>query len=148
MCDDRRNSERQSTAQYEGVLRARIYIRSSRDYNQGGFPTLAHLPLKTGGILLCTEKLIEFLPPGPSRSLFAARPSLLSPTAAARLLRDAVVDAVAGLGPLGAGALVHLAAVVPVAVEVLVAVGKPAVSKNIVLVKYCKSSAPCMSAIK
>ena len=77
--------------------------------------------------MLCTEKLIKFPPPGPGWSLFAARPSLLSPTAAARLLRDAVVDAVAPLAPLGAGLLVHLAAVVPVAVEVLVAVGKPAV---------------------
>lgn len=46
------------------------------------------------------------------------------------LLKDTVVDAVAGLGPLGTGNLPDYAAVIPVAVPVLRAAGAPVVQEN------------------
>ena len=52
-------------------------------------------------------------------------------SAAACLLGSAVVDAAAGVGPLGAAAAVEFAAVVLVAVPVLVAVGAPATSEKV-----------------
>ncbi len=64
----------------------------------------------------------------PSRDcIFTTVRWALRPTeTATRLLRNAVVDNVADVGPLGPASLVQLAAVVAVAVEVLVAVGAPA----------------------